>query len=40
MKKRFFSALALAALCLASANGADYGLPAGIQEGNILHCFD
>lgn len=40
MKKRFFSALALAALCLAPARGADYGLPAGIQEGNILHCFD
>ena len=20
--------------------GADYGLPAAIQEGNILHCFN
>ena len=20
--------------------GADYGLPSGIQEGNILHCFN
>ncbi len=41
MKK--FSFLGLSMLLLSvvfSANAADYGLPANIQDGNILHCFD
>lgn len=40
MKKSFLSTLALAMLSFASAWAADYGLPASIQDGNILHCFD
>ena len=40
MKKRFFSSFALSAMLFTSAWGAEYGLPSGIQEGNILHCFD
>lgn len=38
--KKIFGALALT-LCLGQgAWAADYGLPSGIQEGNILHCFN
>lgn len=43
MKKTLGPAL-LAMLCglpiAQSAMAADYGLPSGIQEGNILHCFN
>ncbi|MDE6447039.1 MAG: hypothetical protein K2L35_01835, partial [Muribaculaceae bacterium] len=43
MNKTLGSAL-LALLCglplAQSAMAADYGLPAGIQDGNILHCFN
>lgn len=38
--KRLFSAAALSLMLCASAFSADYGLPANIQDGNILHCFD
>ncbi len=40
MKKNFISALMLAALSVPLGYAADYGLPEGIQEGNILHCFN
>ncbi len=41
MKKKFLSALMVAALSAPAIYAAnDYGLPAGIQEGNILHCFN
>ncbi|MDE7080676.1 MAG: starch-binding protein [Muribaculaceae bacterium] len=43
MNKTLGSAL-LTLLCAAAGTGmlhaADYGLPEGIQEGNILHCFN
>ncbi len=40
MFKKFFCAAALAVTVSVGVKAADYGLPAGIQEGNILHCFD
>ncbi len=41
MKKSVVTLAAFLALMGAStAAAADYGLPTGIQEGNILHCFD
>ena len=41
MKNKFLSALMVAALSAPAIYAAnDYGLPAGIQEGNILHCFN
>lgn len=40
MLKKFLSAAALAVTVSAGTLAADYGLPANIQEGNILHCFD
>lgn len=40
MKKFFASLMMLAALFFPTATAADYGLPSGIQQGNILHCFD
>lgn len=42
MLKRLLSASVLAVMMLAPgiANAADYGLPANIQDGNILHCFN
>lgn len=40
MKKKFFASLLLAFAALPNAWSADYGIPAGIQEGNILHCFN
>lgn len=43
MNKTLGSAV-LSLLCAATGTGmlyaTDYGLPAGIQEGNILHCFN
>lgn len=36
----FFLALMLAMSSAGMLVAADYGLPASIQEGNILHCFD
>lgn len=39
MQKKLLYSLLLGSLSL-SAWGADYGIPAGIQEGNILHCFN
>ena len=38
--KRLISAAAFSWMLIASAYAADYGLPANIQDGNILHCFD
>lgn len=38
--KRNFLALMLAMSSAGMLVAADYGLPASIQEGNILHCFD
>lgn len=38
--KRNFLALMLAMSSAGMPVAADYGLPASIQEGNILHCFD
>ena len=38
-KRSVFSLLLLLGLA-GSMQGADYGLPSGIQEGNILHCFN
>lgn len=42
MLKRLLSASVLAVMMLAPgiANAADYNLPANIQDGNILHCFN
>ena len=41
MKKKFLSAMLLATIAIPSAwSTTDYGLPEGIQEGNILHCFN
>lgn len=40
MKKQLLYSLLFGMLSSASAFGADYGLPSGIQEGNILHCFN
>ena len=40
MKKNLFSMLMLMILLPWTAFAADYGLPANIQDGNILHCFD
>ncbi len=41
MKKKFLSAMLLATIAISSAwSATDYGLPEGIQEGNILHCFN
>ncbi|MDE6271973.1 MAG: starch-binding protein [Muribaculaceae bacterium] len=38
--KRLLSVAALSWMLCSSAFSADYGLPANIQDGNILHCFD
>lgn len=32
--------LAMLSFGFAGLSAADYGIPAGIQEGNILHCFN
>ncbi len=42
MLKRLLSASVLAVMMLAPGitNAADYNLPANIQDGNILHCFN
>ena len=40
MVKKFLCAAALAMTVSVGAWGADYGLPANIQDGNILHCFN
>lgn len=40
MVKRFLSAALLAIAASLGVQAADYGLPAGIQDGNILHCFN
>ncbi len=41
MSKRLLSALMLMVLALPGMlRAADYGLPANIQDGNILHCFN
>lgn len=38
--KRSVFALLLSACMCGTVWGEDYGLPSGIQEGNILHCFN
>lgn len=38
--QRNLLAVLLAAGSMGLASGADYGLPAAIQDGNILHCFN
>lgn len=38
--KRSAFALLLSACMCGTVWGEDYGLPSGIQEGNILHCFN
>lgn len=40
MLKIVFCAAALAMTVSVGGKAADYGLPASIQDGNILHCFD
>lgn len=40
MLKKILCAAALAMTVTMGAKAADYGLPANIQDGNILHCFD
>ena len=40
MLKKFLCSVALAMSVSVGATAADYGLPANIQDGNILHCFD
>ena len=40
MLKKFLCSAALAMSVSVGAMAADYGLPANIQDGNILHCFD
>ncbi len=40
MKKLLSTLVLTAALTPTAVMGADYGLPSGIQEGNILHCFN
>lgn len=40
MLKKVFCAAALAMTVSVGVKAADYGLPANIQDGNILHCFD
>lgn len=40
MKKLLYLVLGLCALFSAQARANDYGIPEGIQESNILHCFD
>lgn len=41
MKKKLLSALMVAAMSFPAMSAANsYGLPSGIQEGNILHCFN
>ena len=40
MKKNFLCSLMLGLMTIPASWGADYGLPATIQEGNILHCFN
>ncbi|MDE6811688.1 MAG: alpha-amylase, partial [Muribaculaceae bacterium] len=38
--KRILTSVTLGLALLANVRGADYGLPANIQDGNILHCFN
>lgn len=38
--KRSVYAILLALGLAGTSQAADYGLPSGVQEGNILHCFD
>lgn len=38
--KRSVYAVLLALGLAGTSQAADYGLPSGVQEGNILHCFD
>lgn len=40
MKKQLLYSLLFGMFAVPSVFGADYGLPSGIQEGNILHCFN
>ncbi len=40
MKKKLLYSLLLGLWAIPAAWGADYGLPATIQQGNILHCFN
>lgn len=40
MKKTLVSFALLTALLVPGVQAADYGLPSGIQQGNILHCFN
>lgn len=40
MKKNFLWSLLMALCAVGTATAADYGLPANIQQGNILHCFN
>ncbi|MBD5189431.1 MAG: hypothetical protein HDS95_04045 [Bacteroidales bacterium] len=40
MKKKLLYSLLFGMFASPSVFGADYGLPAGIQQGNILHCFN
>ncbi|MDE6559233.1 MAG: starch-binding protein [Muribaculaceae bacterium] len=38
--KRLLSSITFGMVICAASMGADYGLPADIQDGNILHCFN
>ncbi|MDE6753697.1 MAG: hypothetical protein K2J82_03695 [Muribaculaceae bacterium] len=40
MKKKLLYSFLLGLFAIPGAWSANYGLPAGIQEGNILHCFN
>ena len=40
MKKNFLCSLMLGLMTIPASWGADYGLPAAIPDGNILHCFN
>lgn len=40
MKKNFLWSLLMAMCAVFSVTAADYGMPATIQQGNILHCFN
>ncbi|MDE5868986.1 MAG: alpha-amylase, partial [Muribaculaceae bacterium] len=40
MKKKLLYSLLLGMFAFQSVSAADYGLPANIQDGNILHCFN
>lgn len=40
MKKNFLWSWLMALCAVGTATAADYGLPANIQQGNILHCFN